>query len=93
VYYSLSDSYPYAERGSSHDTTDSPAVTIRTVFPETWIWELAEVGYLKHNTFNIIFILLLIFNTSSPPLTHWIENTLLALQILNPVFCALNVVY
>ncbi|XP_052431625.1 alpha-2-macroglobulin [Carassius gibelio] len=23
---------------------DSPAVTIRTVFPETWIWELAEVG-------------------------------------------------
>ncbi|XP_052472873.1 alpha-2-macroglobulin isoform X3 [Carassius gibelio] len=23
---------------------DSPEVTIRTVFPETWIWELAEVG-------------------------------------------------
>ncbi|XDV32415.1 hypothetical protein PO909_003240 [Leuciscus waleckii] len=23
---------------------NSPAVTIRTVFPETWIWELAEVG-------------------------------------------------
>ncbi|XP_058600481.1 alpha-2-macroglobulin-like isoform X1 [Onychostoma macrolepis] len=23
---------------------DSPAVSIRTVFPETWIWELAEVG-------------------------------------------------
>uniref|UniRef100_A0A673K9W6 Alpha-2-macroglobulin-like n=1 Tax=Sinocyclocheilus rhinocerous TaxID=307959 RepID=A0A673K9W6_9TELE len=23
---------------------DSPAVTIRTVFPETWIWELTEVG-------------------------------------------------
>ncbi|XP_067306986.1 alpha-2-macroglobulin-like [Pseudorasbora parva] len=22
----------------------SPAVTVRTVFPETWIWELAEVG-------------------------------------------------
>uniref|UniRef100_A0A8C2EHK3 Alpha-2-macroglobulin-like n=1 Tax=Cyprinus carpio TaxID=7962 RepID=A0A8C2EHK3_CYPCA len=28
---------------------DSPAVTIRTVFPETWIWELAEVGSVKHN--------------------------------------------
>ncbi|XP_056329994.1 alpha-2-macroglobulin-like [Danio aesculapii] len=25
-------------------TIDNPAVTIRTVFPETWIWDLAEVG-------------------------------------------------
>ncbi|XP_077093448.1 alpha-2-macroglobulin-like [Siphateles boraxobius] len=32
--------------GVAFDETDihSPAVTIRTVFPETWIWELAEVG-------------------------------------------------
>lgn len=30
---------------------DSPAVTIRTVFPETWIWELAEVGSVKHNQY------------------------------------------
>ncbi|XP_077064681.1 alpha-2-macroglobulin-like isoform X2 [Siphateles boraxobius] len=32
--------------GGDYGTTDrhSPAVTIRTVFPETWIWELAEVG-------------------------------------------------
>ncbi|KAK9962088.1 hypothetical protein ABG768_007470 [Culter alburnus] len=30
--------------GSGNTGRDSPAVTIRTVFPETWIWELAEVG-------------------------------------------------
>ncbi|KAK9962090.1 hypothetical protein ABG768_007472 [Culter alburnus] len=28
----------------AEDTADFPAVTIRTVFPETWIWDLAEVG-------------------------------------------------
>ncbi|KAG1932691.1 alpha-2-macroglobulin-like [Pimephales promelas] len=44
VYFSLPNAFPYGQRGLSHDTTDSPAVTIRTVFPETWIWELAEVG-------------------------------------------------
>ncbi|XDV32395.1 hypothetical protein PO909_003237 [Leuciscus waleckii] len=32
--------------GADYGANDrhSPAVTIRTVFPETWIWELAEVG-------------------------------------------------
>lgn len=29
-------------------TFDNSAVTIRTIFPETWIWDLAEVGYVKH---------------------------------------------
>ncbi|XDV32979.1 hypothetical protein PO909_003603, partial [Leuciscus waleckii] len=29
---------------TTDSTPDSPAVTIRTVFPETWLWELAEVG-------------------------------------------------
>ncbi|XP_001345438.8 alpha-2-macroglobulin-like isoform X1 [Danio rerio] len=29
---------------SSLVNRDSPTVTIRTVFPETWIWDLAEVG-------------------------------------------------
>ncbi len=39
--------------GADFDTSsrDSPAVTIRTVFPETWIWELAEVGSVKHNQY------------------------------------------
>ncbi|XP_048017393.1 alpha-2-macroglobulin-like [Megalobrama amblycephala] len=38
--------YDCYDLDSESDTTDrdSPAVTIRTVFPETWIWELAEVG-------------------------------------------------
>ncbi|ROL53306.1 Alpha-2-macroglobulin [Anabarilius grahami] len=30
--------------GFGNTGRDSPAVTIRTIFPETWIWELAEVG-------------------------------------------------
>ncbi|XP_051718030.1 alpha-2-macroglobulin-like isoform X2 [Ctenopharyngodon idella] len=35
----------YSRVGNFGDTDrDSPAVTIRTIFPETWIWELAEVG-------------------------------------------------
>ncbi|XDV32424.1 hypothetical protein PO909_003242 [Leuciscus waleckii] len=35
----------YAEAGAiGANDRHSPAVTIRTFFPETWIWELAEVG-------------------------------------------------
>ncbi|XP_051718032.1 alpha-2-macroglobulin-like isoform X3 [Ctenopharyngodon idella] len=34
----------YLLGGGNFGDRDSPAVTIRTVFPETWIWELAEVG-------------------------------------------------
>ncbi|ROK23402.1 Alpha-2-macroglobulin [Anabarilius grahami] len=36
----------YSLRGGDFGNTDrdSPAVTIRTIFPETWIWDLAEVG-------------------------------------------------
>ncbi|XP_051718035.1 alpha-2-macroglobulin-like [Ctenopharyngodon idella] len=46
-YYGIA--YDYADESVMYyelDTTDtdSPAVTIRTVFPETWIWELAKVG-------------------------------------------------
>ncbi|XP_043114437.1 alpha-2-macroglobulin-like [Puntigrus tetrazona] len=33
-----------ADSGFGAPSRDSPAVTIRTVFPETWIWELADVG-------------------------------------------------
>ncbi|XP_056119468.1 alpha-2-macroglobulin-like [Rhinichthys klamathensis goyatoka] len=32
------------EHGFPGNNRHSPAVTIRTFFPETWIWELAEVG-------------------------------------------------
>uniref|UniRef100_A0A9J7Y0P0 Alpha-2-macroglobulin-like n=1 Tax=Cyprinus carpio carpio TaxID=630221 RepID=A0A9J7Y0P0_CYPCA len=39
---SVMSSLADADFGTS--SRDSPAVTIRTVFPETWIWELAEVG-------------------------------------------------
>jgi len=28
--------------------TSSSDVTVRTYFPETWIWQLAQVGYVKH---------------------------------------------
>ncbi|XP_059370484.1 alpha-2-macroglobulin-like [Carassius carassius] len=38
----LMSSSPDDNFGTSN--RDSPSVTIRTVFPETWIWELAEVG-------------------------------------------------
>lgn len=38
--YSEGDYYYTTNSGVGH----SPAETIRTVFPETWIWELAEVG-------------------------------------------------
>uniref|UniRef100_A0A671NMC7 Alpha-2-macroglobulin-like n=1 Tax=Sinocyclocheilus anshuiensis TaxID=1608454 RepID=A0A671NMC7_9TELE len=37
------NAYESLKVGGLYDR-DSPAVTIRTVFPETWIWELAEVG-------------------------------------------------
>uniref|UniRef100_A0A8C1NQK5 Uncharacterized protein n=1 Tax=Cyprinus carpio TaxID=7962 RepID=A0A8C1NQK5_CYPCA len=36
--------YLLADGDFGTSSRDSPAVTIRTVFPETWIWELAEVG-------------------------------------------------
>ena len=50
VYSSLGAApHPHFREEYLFETPDSPAVTIRTVFPETWIWELAEVGYLKHN--------------------------------------------
>ncbi|XP_077063222.1 alpha-2-macroglobulin-like [Siphateles boraxobius] len=43
VYFSLPNpNFRYKEE-DLFDRTDS-AMTIRTVFPETWIWELAEVG-------------------------------------------------
>uniref|UniRef100_A0A8C2ECD9 Alpha-2-macroglobulin-like n=1 Tax=Cyprinus carpio TaxID=7962 RepID=A0A8C2ECD9_CYPCA len=41
--------YLLADGDFGTSSRDSPAVTIRTVFPETWIWELAEVGSVKHN--------------------------------------------
>uniref|UniRef100_A0A8C1NSJ3 Uncharacterized protein n=1 Tax=Cyprinus carpio TaxID=7962 RepID=A0A8C1NSJ3_CYPCA len=40
---STDNAYESLKVGGLYDR-DSPAVTIRTVFPETWIWELAEVG-------------------------------------------------
>ncbi|XDV32433.1 hypothetical protein PO909_003245 [Leuciscus waleckii] len=36
--------FAYSSMGGGSFHRNSPAVTIRTVFPETWIWELAEVG-------------------------------------------------
>uniref|UniRef100_A0A8C2EAG9 Alpha-2-macroglobulin-like n=1 Tax=Cyprinus carpio TaxID=7962 RepID=A0A8C2EAG9_CYPCA len=45
---STDNAYESLKVGGLYDR-DSPAVTIRTVFPETWIWELAEVGSVKHN--------------------------------------------
>ncbi|ROK74163.1 Alpha-2-macroglobulin [Anabarilius grahami] len=41
-YHDIGMASPMADFG--YPGRDSPAVTIRTVFPETWIWELAEVG-------------------------------------------------
>ncbi|XP_056119302.1 alpha-2-macroglobulin-like [Rhinichthys klamathensis goyatoka] len=45
-YYTVMDHVPMLMSsllGAGFDR-NSPAVTIRTFFPETWIWELAEVG-------------------------------------------------
>ncbi|XDV32960.1 hypothetical protein PO909_003599 [Leuciscus waleckii] len=45
VYYSLGPApHPHLREEYLFEIPGSPAVTIRTVFPETWIWELAEVG-------------------------------------------------
>lgn len=38
-------------RGESSSSFD---VTIRTYFPETWIWQLAQVGLVKHLLFHVV---------------------------------------
>ncbi|XDV33030.1 hypothetical protein PO909_003614 [Leuciscus waleckii] len=43
VVYLMGDTFETTD-STPDSTPDSPAVTIRTVFPETWLWELAEVG-------------------------------------------------
>ncbi len=34
------------------ESSSSFDVTIRTYFPETWIWQLAQVGLVKHLLFH-----------------------------------------
>lgn len=39
---------PVAESGGESSSSSSFDVTVRTYFPETWIWQLAQVGLVKH---------------------------------------------
>lgn len=41
-----------AVAGSGDKSSPSFVVTIRTYFPETWIWQLAQVGLVKHLAIN-----------------------------------------
>lgn len=38
---------PLAEGAGVESSSD---VTVRTYFPETWIWQLAQVGLVKHHS-------------------------------------------
>jgi len=47
LYALISGMYPelmYLRLGSASPNQHSPIETVRTFFPETWIWELIEVG-------------------------------------------------
>lgn len=39
---------PLVEGAGLAEVNSAFEVTVRTVFPETWIWQLAEVGYVNH---------------------------------------------
>ncbi len=44
---------PMAESAGG-ESSSSFDVTIRTYFPETWIWQLAQVGLVKHLLFHVV---------------------------------------
>ncbi len=40
--------YPVAESGGESSSSSSFDVTVRTYYPDTWLWQLAQVGLVKH---------------------------------------------
>ncbi len=44
---------PMAESAGG-ESSSSFDMTIRTYFPETWIWQLAQVGLVKHLLFHVV---------------------------------------
>ncbi len=48
---------PAAVTESGDESSSSFVTTIRTYFPETWIWQLAQVGLVKHLAVNLYLTL------------------------------------